>query len=168
MSTMASQITGVSIVYSTVCSGADQRKHQSSASLAFVRGIHWWPMHFQHKGPATRKKMFPFDGVIMTYGIDIFKSWNFFVGEILDFANLIFSSTSLFNRRVNTCQLWTTPTSRTIALIRWPQKSGFVLKNTFFQDIFMINTRIIPIENTLLCILQYPTVNELTFVQLIW
>ena len=33
---MASQITGVSIVYSTVCSGADQRKHQSSASLAFV------------------------------------------------------------------------------------------------------------------------------------
>ena len=39
MSAMA-QITGVSIVYSTVCSGADQRKHQSSASVAFVRGIH--------------------------------------------------------------------------------------------------------------------------------
>ena len=42
ISTLASQITGVSIVYSTVCSGADQRKHQSSASLVFVRGIHWW------------------------------------------------------------------------------------------------------------------------------
>ena len=40
MSTMASQITGVSIVCSTVGSGADQRKHQSSTSLAFVRGIH--------------------------------------------------------------------------------------------------------------------------------
>ena len=40
MSTMASQITGVSIVCSAVCSGAHQRKHQSSASLAFVRGIH--------------------------------------------------------------------------------------------------------------------------------
>ena len=38
MSKMASQITGVSIVCSTVCSGADQRKHQSSASLAFVQG----------------------------------------------------------------------------------------------------------------------------------
>ena len=36
------QITGVSIVCSTVCSGADHRKHQSSASLAFVRGIHRW------------------------------------------------------------------------------------------------------------------------------
>ena len=36
MSAMASQITGVSIVCSAVCSGADQRKYQSSASLAFV------------------------------------------------------------------------------------------------------------------------------------
>ena len=36
---MASQITGVSIVYSTVCQGADQTKHQSSAPLAFARGI---------------------------------------------------------------------------------------------------------------------------------
>ena len=37
MSTMVFQITGVSIVCSTVCSGADRRKHQSSTSLAFVR-----------------------------------------------------------------------------------------------------------------------------------
>ena len=42
MSTKASQITAVPIVSSTVGSGADQRKHQSSASLAFVRGIHRW------------------------------------------------------------------------------------------------------------------------------
>ena len=55
MSVMASQITGVSIVYSTVCSGADQRKHQSSASLALVRGIHRWPMNSSHKGPVTGK-----------------------------------------------------------------------------------------------------------------
>ena len=40
MSAMASQITSLTIVYSTVYSGADQWKHQSSASLAFVRGIH--------------------------------------------------------------------------------------------------------------------------------
>ena len=42
---------------------ADQRKHQSSASLAFVWGIHRWPVNFPHKGPVTRK-MFPFDDVI--------------------------------------------------------------------------------------------------------
>ena len=42
MSAMVSQITGVSIVYSTVCSGADQGKNQCSASLAFVKGIHRW------------------------------------------------------------------------------------------------------------------------------
>ena len=40
MTTMASQITSLTVVYSIVYSGADQRKHQSSASLAFVRGIH--------------------------------------------------------------------------------------------------------------------------------
>ena len=45
MSAMASQITGVSIVCSTVCSGVDQRKHQSYVSLAFVRGIHRWPVY---------------------------------------------------------------------------------------------------------------------------
>ena len=44
MSKMASQITSLTIVYSTVYSGADQRKHQSSASLAFVRGIYRWPV----------------------------------------------------------------------------------------------------------------------------
>ena len=46
---IASQITGVSIVCSTICSGADQRKHQSSASLAFVMGIHRWEVS-PHKG----------------------------------------------------------------------------------------------------------------------
>ena len=40
MSTMVSQITSLTIVYSTVYSGADQRKHQSSAPLTFLRGIH--------------------------------------------------------------------------------------------------------------------------------
>ena len=64
MGTMASQITSLTIVYSTVYSGADQRKHQSSASLAFVRGIHRWPVNSPHKWPVTRK-MFPFDDVIM-------------------------------------------------------------------------------------------------------
>ena len=44
MSAMACQITGILIVCSSVCSGADQRKHQSFASLAFVMGIHLWPV----------------------------------------------------------------------------------------------------------------------------
>ena len=69
MSTIASQIISLIIVYSTVYSGADQRKHQSSASLAFVRGIHRWPVNSPHKWPVTRK-MFPFDDVIVaqSYG----------------------------------------------------------------------------------------------------
>ena len=61
---MASQITSVSIVYSTVCSGVDQRKHQSSTSLVIVRGIQRWPVNSPHKGPVTQK-IFPFDDVIM-------------------------------------------------------------------------------------------------------
>ena len=65
MSAMASQTSGVSIVYSTVWSGEDQINHQSSASLAFVRGIHRWPVNSPHKWPVTRK-MFLFDDVIMT------------------------------------------------------------------------------------------------------
>ena len=64
MGAMASQITSLTIVYSTVYSGADQRKHQSSASRAFLRGIYRWPVNSPHKWPVTRKK-FPFDDVIM-------------------------------------------------------------------------------------------------------
>ena len=64
MGANASQITSLTIVYSTVYSDADQRKHQSSASLAFVRRIHRGPVNSPHKWPVTRK-MFPFDDVIM-------------------------------------------------------------------------------------------------------
>ena len=66
MGAVVSQITNLTAVYSTVYSGADQRKHQSSASLAFVWGIHWWPVNSPHKWPVTRK-MFPFDDVIMLF-----------------------------------------------------------------------------------------------------
>ena len=66
MGAIASQITSLTIVYWTVYSDADQRKHQSSASLAFVRGIHRGPVNSPHKGPVTRK-MFPFDDVIMLW-----------------------------------------------------------------------------------------------------
>ena len=64
MGGMASQITSLTIVSSTVYSGANQRAHQSPASLAFVRGIHRGPVNSPHKWPVTRK-LFPFDDVIM-------------------------------------------------------------------------------------------------------
>ena len=64
MGTMASQITSLTIIYSTVYSDADQSKYQSSASLAFVRGIHRWPVNSPRKWPITQK-IFPFDGAIM-------------------------------------------------------------------------------------------------------
>ena len=64
MTRKATQITSFTVVYSTVYSDADQIKHQSSASLAFVWGIHRGPVNSPHKWPVTRK-MFPFDDVIM-------------------------------------------------------------------------------------------------------
>ena len=64
MGGIASQITSLTIVYSCVYSDVDQRKHQSSASLAFVRGIHRGPVNSPRKWPVTRK-IFPFDDVIM-------------------------------------------------------------------------------------------------------
>ena len=64
MSAIGSQITSLASVYPTVHTGTDQRKHESSASLAFVRRIHRWPVNSPHKGPVTRK-LFPFDDVIM-------------------------------------------------------------------------------------------------------
>ena len=66
MGAMASQITSLTVVYSTVYSATDQRKHQSSVSLAFVRGIHRWPVNSPYKGPVTWE-MFPFDDVIMSF-----------------------------------------------------------------------------------------------------
>ena len=53
--TIASQITSLTIVYSAVYSGEDQRKHHSSASLAFVRGIHRGPVNSPQKWPVTQK-----------------------------------------------------------------------------------------------------------------
>ena len=64
MGAIASQIISITIVYSSVYYGTDQRKHQSSASRAIVRGNYRGPINSPHKGPVARK-MFPFDDVIM-------------------------------------------------------------------------------------------------------
>ena len=73
MGAMASQITSLTIVYSAVYSDADQRKHQSSASLAFVRGIYRGPVNSPHKWPVTRK-MFAFLDAIMSYSSGLLHS----------------------------------------------------------------------------------------------
>ena len=73
MSAMASQIISFTSVYSTVYSGVDQRKHQSSVSLASMRS----PVSFPHKEPVMRK-MFPFDDVIILLTAFVgYKLWEF-------------------------------------------------------------------------------------------
>ena len=67
MGAMISQMTSLAIVYSTVYSGADQRKHQSFASLVFVVGICRWPVNSPHKW-AVPRKMLPFDDVTIYKG----------------------------------------------------------------------------------------------------
>ena len=72
MGAISSQITSLTIVYSTVYSDAEKRNHQSSASLAFVRGIHRGPVNSPHKWPVTRK-MFPFGDVFHEVSATLFK-----------------------------------------------------------------------------------------------
>ena len=64
MSTMASQISSVLFVCSTICSCADQGKHQSSLATDLCKGNPPSPANSPHKGPVTRK-MFPFDDIII-------------------------------------------------------------------------------------------------------
>ena len=90
MDTIASQITNLTIVYSTVHSDADQRKYQSSASLAFVRGIHRRPVNSPHKWPVTRK-MFPFDDVITL---------------MFSFMNMFSNMLSSYSRDCSVNSLW--------------------------------------------------------------
>ena len=74
MGTMVSQITSLTIVYSTIYSDSDQRKHQSSTSLAFVWGIHRWLVNSPHKWPVMQKK-FPFDDIIMNLMFVFYRMW---------------------------------------------------------------------------------------------
>ena len=78
MSVMTFQIAGVYIVCLTVCLSAGQRKRQSSASLAPVRGIHRWPVDSPHEGAVTRKML---DDVIM-YSVIKQKWCKYLMGEV--------------------------------------------------------------------------------------
>ena len=70
MGTMVSQITSLTIVYSTVYSGADQGKHQSSASLAFVRGNSRVTVYSPHKWPVMLKMFISNDVTMIQLAID--------------------------------------------------------------------------------------------------
>ena len=91
MSPMTSQSTSLVIVYSTVYSGTDKRKHQSSASLAFV----WWPVNSLHKGPITRK-MLPFDYVVMSVIIIIKSHVSTFLIAVVFFRGLVQCDRTIF------------------------------------------------------------------------
>ena len=95
MGMIASQITSLTIVYSTIYSDADQRKHQSFSSLAFVCGIHQRPVNSPHKWQVTRK-MFPFDDVIMHRGhIQCSQLWSSIrSGNLVFYCNISLASLS--------------------------------------------------------------------------
>ena len=93
MGAMACQITSLKIVYSAVYSHTDQRKHQSSTSLAFVCGIHRGPVHSPHKWPVTRK-MFPFHVVE-------YLDWYAYSIDILWISSLYFYSSSTASNEHN-------------------------------------------------------------------
>ena len=109
MSTTTSQITDVSIVYSTVCSGADQRKHQNSASLAYGRGIHRFPAQ-----RASNTENISIDGVIMSVLFSIFHNrrkldwsiWSWPVWNTLSQWHTYGAITSLSPCNVMTPQLY--------------------------------------------------------------
>ena len=84
MGAMASQITSLTIVYPTVYSDADQRKHQSSASLAFVRGIHRWPVNSPHKVAVMRKS---FHLMTSLWSPDMRIAWPFCVQRLAKSAS---------------------------------------------------------------------------------
>ena len=89
MGAIASQITSLTTVYSTIYSDADQRKHQSSAPLAFVRGIHRGPVNSPHKWPVMWK-MLPFDE----------SSWN--LALIVSGGSLL----SALHQAITWCHAW--------------------------------------------------------------
>ena len=92
ISSMASQITSLTIIHSTVYSGTDERKHQSSASLVFVRGIHRGPVNSLHKWPVTRK-MFPFDDVIM-FCWESYSAYSFWLYKPRSYVGTVIRSTA--------------------------------------------------------------------------
>ena len=127
---MASQITSLTIVHSTV--------QQSSASLAFVRGIHWSPVNSPHNGPVTRK-MFPFDDVIMilsnirTVIRYLYNKHPMFAlvipsapGDLYHLFNFILENCFIDTRKIVPQCLWTIP-------LLWSTRGGCGGVNDLYQ-----------------------------------
>ena len=100
MGAIASQITILTIVFSTVYLDTGQRKHQCSASLAFVRGIHRRAVNSPHKWPVTRK-MFPFDDVILQWSLTLLAYMYHRNREALNLFPAYFCD----NFEINECQM---------------------------------------------------------------
>ena len=137
MGVMASQITNLTIVYSIVHSGADQRKHQSSASLAFVQGIHQWLVDSPHKWPVTRK-MFSFDDIIMPNFIcisSIRTSTNSQAGKMMPGGSGA-ESTDMADSRLCSSGSWAREYSRDIF---WPLLCCIYCKKKPHKSIFVFS-----------------------------
>ena len=102
MGVIASQITSLTIVYSIVYSDADQRKHQSFASLVFVRGIHRGLVNSPHKRPVTRK-MFPFDDVIMSHSAFVNRANKWYLIFISLYNEIHISLDNIKNQYTSQC-----------------------------------------------------------------
>ena len=155
MTTMAYQITSLTVVYSTVCSDADQRKHQSSASLAFVWGIHrdrWIP---RTRGKLSGKcfrlmtsscpclqKILPHEDV-MTWTLfphhwPWMESGGFLSKDNSNFHVLLKLLHKLSNKQSN----YLTPIWDTIA-IRWRHCDNFRENSPWYKDTTLYNTHFI-------------------------
>ena len=129
MSAMTSELIGGSIVFSTVCPGADQRKHQSSASLPFVRGIHRSPVDSPHKGPVTRQSYiwWRHHACLQMCG-DEFRQYTSY--WLNDKSFVILNVTDL--RRVTSSEWW---------LISWSQSYTLLIPGIERQTFWLISKR---------------------------
>ena len=149
MSEMASQITNLTIVDSTVYSGADQRKHQSSASLAFVRGIRRWRVNSPHKWPVTRK-LFPFDDVIINRGATNLSN-PVVKREIYEWKSLSYEIVTFDSPSLNTLR---------------PRQNGRHFADDIFNFIFLNENIWIPIKISLKFVPNDPINNIPALVQI--
>ena len=120
MSGMASQITGIWTVRLAVCSGAHRRKYQSSASLAFARGIHRWPVDSPHKGPVTWNT-FLFDDLIMNASQPMHWLWDSdHIFATSCFANLVWKIIEEYSIKISITARADTPTTESVYLKHTP------------------------------------------------
>ena len=163
ISMMASEITSVPIVYWTICSGADQRKYQSSASLAFVRGIYQWPVNSPHKIPVMQK-MFPFDDVIMD---SLPECCNNVVTIFFQFVAW-FSIPMALSCKSGTCAGKSIPQWATLTHLPL-DKMADILADDIFKSIFLNEKDKIPVQISLKLVPGGPTDNKPALVQvMVW